>query len=369
VGAVFVPAHKADMVVERFNAALPLLRLFDPGVQPVALQPELDQALARIDRSLSALIEEAHGVSETLDSFARACGTHLDAGVRHAIDAFVEMLNGGTSGLLKRGADSDEDHAARTAWAAYREIAAAAAFVPALITMKEYLERTRLQPDQLDFHDRPEAALAAERRLLEAELGPQAPYSRSRDSLQARFEKFKWTYIEQYRAAHERWRTEMQNASKLLIDIGRSLDALLRLDSIPALGPPAGAQFAASVQDLRARVTICPLEEPFDAVTVPICPECGYVLGTAAPAAGLTQRLDSIRRALSEKLTMLSRGAIARLIKKYDKARRLDGFLKITQAAQTEALAAVLDDQLTAYIARLLEQRDTAGQANRKTSR
>jgi hypothetical protein len=61
---------------------------------------------------------------------------------------------------------------------------------------------------------------------------------------------------------------------------------------------------------------------------------------------------------LRDKLAILSRGAIARLIKKYDQAHRLDGFLKITQAAQTEALAAVLDDQLTAYLARLLQERE-----------
>ncbi|HEY2106814.1 MAG TPA: hypothetical protein VGH29_13550, partial [Candidatus Binataceae bacterium] len=107
----------------------------------------------------------------------------------------------------------------------------------------------------------------------------------------------------------------------------------------------------------RGAVRICGLEGEFSASTAAICPQCGYVLGTTAPGEGLADLLERLRRGLREKLTALSRGAIARLIKKYDHAHRLDGFLKITQAAQTDALAAVLDDQLTAYLARLLHER------------
>ncbi len=87
------------------------------------------------------------------------------------------------------------------------------------------------------------------------------------------------------------------------------------------------------------------------------------MLGTPAPA--LAELLEKTRRALREKFTALSRGAIARLIRKYDRAHRLDGFLKITQAAQTEALAAVLDDQLTAYLTRLLKEGGATGRMRR----
>jgi hypothetical protein len=369
-GAVFVPAHADGADLERFNRALPLLRLFDPALAPAERKSQVDQELERLDRALSNLIEEAHGVIDALDRFAVACGAGLTAEVRHTVESFIEILNGGTTGLLALDADPSGYERARSAWSAYRELAAAAAFVPALFTMKEYLERTRLEPEKLDSRKAPEiAGLAAEKRLLEAELGAQAPYSKARESMAARFEKFKWTYLEVYRTAHDQWRLEMQKGSMLLREMNCLLEALLKLDSIPALGPPRGAQFQEPSRQAGKSIPVCGLEEPFSAQAVPICPACGYVLGATPPTPELLQLLDRVRRALSEKLTMLSRGAIARLIKKYDHAHRLEGFLKIIQAAQTEALAAVLDDQLTAYIARLLEHPDTAAQSNRKTSR
>src|SRR5260370_41202359 len=47
---------------------------------------------------------------------------------------------------------------------------------------------------------------------------------------------------------------------------------------------------------------------------------------------------------------------IARIIEQHDHNHRLEGFLKITQAAQTDALTRVLDDKLTRYLAQLLEE-------------
>ncbi len=356
VGAAFVPAQPTSADVEQFNSALPLLRMFDPALGPLSRQPDFNDALAHLNRSLANLSEEVNATADTLESFAIACGARLDDGVRRVLDTLLELLGGGARGLLERSARK-ETAAILQSLAAYRELAAAGAFVPSLIAMKEYLERTRLDPERVDFRHFPEAGnLAAERRLLEAEFGPQAPYSKARESLQARFERFKWNYIEQYRSAHENWRAEMEKVSELAIDIQRSLDALLRLDTIPALGAPAGAPFTTRAAQAREQIKVCRLEGTFSAHAIPICPECGYVLATNSPAPDLTQLLDKITRALNEKLTALSRDAIARLIRKYDHSHRLDGFLKITQAAQTQTLARVLDDDLTAYIARLLQQ-------------
>jgi hypothetical protein len=131
------------------------------------------------------------------------------------------------------------------------------------------------------------------------------------------------------------------------------LQALGRLNSIAALGEPLGASLAGQARPVCDVIKVCRLNGPYNASAAALCPECGYVLGTPAPA--LAELLEKTRRALRERFTALSRGAIARLIRRYDRAHRLDGFLKITQAAQTEALAAVLDDQLTAHLVRLLK--------------
>ena len=82
-----------------------------------------------------------------------------------------------------------------------------------------------------------------------------------------------------------------------------------------------------------------------------------FVLGNAAPQSALGELLERVTAAVREKLAALSRDAIARLIKKHDRNRRLEGFLKITQAAQTDALVRVLDDDLTTYLSRMLQPR------------
>ena len=88
----------------------------------------------------------------------------------------------------------------------------------------------------------------------------------------------------------------------------------------------------------------------------PRCPRCGFVLGAALPVGELGEVFEDVRRALKAKLTALSHDAIARLIVLHDRGHRLDGFLKITQAAHTDALVRVLDDNLARYLGRLLDE-------------
>jgi hypothetical protein len=67
--------------------------------------------------------------------------------------------------------------------------------------------------------------------------------------------------------------------------------------------------------------------------------------------------MENIRRALETKLAALSQSMIARLIRTHDRENRLEGFLKITQAAQTDALVRVLDENLARYLSQVLEER------------
>ncbi|HEY2105782.1 MAG TPA: hypothetical protein VGH29_08350, partial [Candidatus Binataceae bacterium] len=268
VGAAFVPTRESSPDLDRFNLARPLLKLFDPGFGPVRDRSELTAAMALLGQALSNLIEEAEGVADTLSRYARAFNLQLEPGVKQTIDTFIELAHRGAPGLVDLAADEKRAADAQHTAAAYHELVAAAGFVPALLAMKDYLEQTRLEPDNVDREEAPEvAALATERRLLEAELGARAPYSKARDSLQARFERFKWTYAEQYRIAHERWRSQMVKASAAMLDMDRCLQALLRLDTIAALGPQLGAQFSAQVQRARGAARVCGLEGEFSAST------------------------------------------------------------------------------------------------------
>ena len=90
---------------------------------------------------------------------------------------------------------------------------------------------------------------------------------------------------------------------------------------------------------------------------MPRCTRCGFVLGGSLPASELSEVFEEIRRALRTKLSALSRDATARLIRQHDSGHRLNGFLKIIQAAHTDALVRVLDDNLARYLGRLLDEK------------
>ena len=77
--------------------------------------------------------------------------------------------------------------------------------------------------------------------------------------------------------------------------------------------------------------------------------------GRVVAEAEIEDAMEAIRRALEIKLAALSQSMIARLIRSHDRENRLEGFLKITQAAQTDALVRVLDEGLARYLARVLE--------------
>src|SRR5260370_39859400 len=81
----------------------------------------------------------------------------------------------------------------------------------------------------------------------------------------------------------------------------------------------------------------------------------GFILGAVAPAAELDAVMERLRRGLAIKLAALSQSMIARLIREHDRDHRLEGFLKITQAAQTDALVRVLDEKLARYLAQVLD--------------
>jgi hypothetical protein len=115
---------------------------------------------------------------------------------------------------------------------------------------------------------------------------------------------------------------------------------------------------------IEPRLVQCDLDAPLSPEVTPCCPFCGYVLGTASPRQELNDLFARARRALEMKLGALSQSAIARLILQHDRSHRLEGFLKITQAAQTDALIRVLDDQLAHYLAKLLDENLTADGAD-----
>jgi hypothetical protein len=358
--ARFNPSAASAPEAARFNSALQLARRFIPDLTAVRSSDDLRPALKRLADAMANSIENA---SRTRDILAASMAeAHLEVPLTHqrAISEFVALAEGGPEALMELAANPAHRESAARKIEAYESLTAAAAVVPRMRAMRNYLQATglRVSFDEDPARDSRVTSLETECQLLAAEIGPRALDGppRNLDAIEARFQKFKWTYVQLYRAAHTKWRVEMERVAQAMGDARRNLDALARLNSMAALGPPVADELAPRLADLANRIRRCEFDGTLAVEEEPRCPGCGFVLGELSPRAQLEELTDRLRRALDLKLGALSNSAIARLIQQHDHAHRLEGFLKIIQAAQTEALVRVLDDRLARYLARLLDE-------------
>ncbi|MHB8384235.1 MAG: hypothetical protein ACYDC3_18065 [Candidatus Binataceae bacterium] len=360
-GAIVLdPAAALAPEAARFNAALPLAVRFDPSLELARDAASVTAAIGSLAEALAGAIEAANRTRDTLAAALAEAGLAVPAEQAKALDDYAALAEGGAERLIDLGADWARREAALKIVAAYEALEAAAEVVPRIRTMREFVEATglRIPAEEEPAHDSRITALETECHLLLAELAPRmlggAP--RGLDALEARFQKFKWTYVQLYRALHAAWKTTMDRNARIAEDARRRLDALVKLDAIGVLGPALGPGMAPQLEALERRVIRCDRDVPRHLEVVPRCAGCGYLLGTLSPRAELEDLAERLDRALHQKLAALSQSAIARLIREHDRSHRLDGLLKIIQAAQTDALAHVLDDKLTRYLARLLDE-------------
>jgi hypothetical protein len=274
-----------------------------------------------------------------------------------AIDRFVELASIGAAGILSQ---SEHEHLRSLHIVTeFESIGRAATAIPQITQMRKYLDATDLDAAEALVPARIDSArtLATERELLKAQLRPENLFAgaNAMESLRERFQKFKWSFAQFFRAAHSQRQREISELSILADQTTKYLDALRRLDGIPQLGPPQSSRFELPFSGLLGQLVRCESTDALAAEIDPRCNSCGFAIGSASPRAALIENSTQIRDALSQKLAKLSQKAIARLIREHDTEHRLEGFLKITQAAQADALTNLIDDELVAYLSEMLK--------------
>ncbi len=366
--ARFDPDAAGAPELAAFNAALALARRFEPRLVLVRDRGELAASLKRLEAAMAAAVEAAIRTRDLLASALAEANLEMPAANRAAIAEYITLAESGAAAMLEAAADRSYLASAIQTACAYEAIAAACEAIPRMRSMCEFLAATGLRAAPYDAglsdgasRESAVASLETECELVRVELGPRilAGPARGLDALEARFQKFKWTYVQCYLSAHARWCAKMERLALAAADARRYFDALTRLNAISALGPPEGEHLKAPVAELSARVVRCELKDAVAPETTPRCSSCGFQLGTASPEGELEDAMEGIRRALETKLAALSHSMIARLIRIHDREHRLEGFLKITQAAQTDALVRVLDDNLARYLAQVLDENKT----------
>jgi hypothetical protein len=363
--ARFDPAAAGAPELAAFNSALMLARGFDARLTIARDRESLDARLNRLDSSMALAVEGAVRTREVLASALREANLEMPGANIAAIAQYIALAESGAAAMLEAAADPSYLASAIQVAGAYEILASAAESIPRMRAMREYLAATGLRatPDDPGIRESvwqqsTIVSLETECELLRVELGPRILTGppRNLDALEARFQKFKWTYVQCYLSAHARWLEKMERLALAAGDARRYFDALARLNAIVALGRPEGAHLGARVADASARVVRCELNDAIAPETMPRCSSCGFKLGASSPQAELEAAMEGIRRALEIKLAALSQNMIARLIRNHDREHRLEGFLKITQAAQTDALVRVLDEKLARYLAQVLEE-------------
>jgi hypothetical protein len=338
--ARFNPEAAAAPQIAAFNRALPLLRYFRADLAEVALPSELAAALERAREAMAFVLEEAERSRKILREAAHDFGTTLAPERERTLADVIEIARRGPEGVPAGTIAEGAERSLRE----YATIAAIAAAVPRLRAMREYLcdlglIEPRDDPGQSDAI----ARLESECKLLIVDIGG-ALHARSSAALDAL----------------ESWQKDMEQAVNLATDARQYVAALERLNTIGALGAPLAVELRRELTEATPQLRSCDPETALAPEVTPRCPRCHFVLGTVAPIEALAAIVDRARRALDEKLRLLSQSAVIRLIRDHDRGRRLEGFLKITQAAQADAIIKVLDDELTEYLASLLEENRAA---------
>lgn len=354
--AVFEPLHDQGLRIDQYNAALELVRYFDPDAVELRSARELGPALARLEAMLTTALHEAREAAQVLEQWSDTAGIGPDSNA--LIAQYSKLVESGASGLVALGGRIEEIPQALAILAEFRKLSAAARQVPALMRGRHFLADTGLLG--IDLTETPVdselARLALEARLIDAELDGKAAFSAVRNSLGARLERLRLTYAHQYSTAHEKRRTELAQAIALVDDFRRYAAVLRRLNAIEPLGPPDGETLLARAPELVQRCQPCAVAEPPAAFLEVRCSRCNFQLGQMNPEVQMRQTFEDIQEAVRARLARVANSAIDRLIERYDRSGRLKGFLKITQAAQTDALVRVLDDRLASYLDRLLRE-------------
>jgi hypothetical protein len=367
-GARFNPASASAPEIAAFNSALDLVRKFAPALEPARDRGELASRMKQLRDAMAAAVENCARTESILRGELRSAGADLSPESQKILREYRAAAESAADHLIAAALDPVRREAIGASASAYERLERAAAMSAEMREMREYVEATGLSiPREIDEAIDPRAAkLNSDFQLLWAQLAPRvvaAPGS-NLDALRARFNQIKWAYVQAYASAHKAWREESERNHQALRDLRAYTDALGLLNTIAALGPTEGAHLAPAVAQLQTRVNRCDVAESIDVEVSPRCAQCGYTLGEVSPAREIEEMRANLQRAISAKLTILAQSAISRIIREHDQGGRLDGFLKIVQAAQVDALVRVLTQDLASYLARLLDENlGSAGRA------
>ncbi len=181
------------------------------------------------------------------------------------------------------------------------------------------------------------------------------------DSMRATFDYFRRRRQAAVLGHHRDYWRAMRRVRLSLEDCRRTVDALVRLNSLDHLGRPLGEESLAQYDRLLAAVRDCPLVEQLEESlgTADSCPACGLTLADQPPSAEVDAVLQRLIRALSQQITRLSSETVRSTLGRA-RGRRIEQFVQAAEASDQAAVTSILDDDLLEFLRDLLGGEPTA---------
>lgn len=334
-----------------WNDALPYFAPVCPDLSPADDQGDISGQELRLLREVDRLARDVARGQDFLELLERRSGTSVEASQRQA-EALRRLS--GISGSDFRSAY----HSARHIYSDYRMLEQDAYLLRQLSRLAHYSEQLQATWEYLDNAPVPAvmAELCIDKRGLEAALAPDTLLrsSRSWSMLAQQVADFKGRYADAYRAHHQRINQSLPEYEHNLTGARLELRALQLLNTLPELGPPAGLELPAFMVHLEHRPAPCPFaSQDLDLGDIPRCSSCGLTLEQSLPEGGLSRLLTATDAALGEKNRQLSNLLVERILQG-QADQRLEDFLKIVQASDLSALSNTINEELVAFIRRML---------------
>jgi hypothetical protein len=175
---------------------------------------------------------------------------------------------------------------------------------------------------------------------------------------------FRRRYATVYIQHHDEYHAEVGRLGHQMEEIALRADALTRLNTLPELGPAAGASLSALVEELGNKVRACESELTIDGLIAnPVCEACVLRLGQAPPTQSVGDLSKYVDGALGGRSRQLATQVAHRLAGRSDHPL-IDRFVGVVQVSDLSGLANVLDDGLTQFIRDLLREAPTGGHAD-----
>jgi hypothetical protein len=343
--------------IRRFNAALPLIRKFDLRLGPVENAVELSIGLRALDRAIIGMRTSIPANRKALAKFTQEFGETLPVALEKVFQEIAGLTRVGAMALIDLVSSNEEPCPWWKICDQYKSLMDFVCAAPRLRNMRKYIGETGLLfIDMEEAKDHRLAALVNECKLVMASLSLTLFSQEGFDVqlLQERFEKFRWSYIDRYRAAHIQRRTDIKRFTEVVEEAELLLAALKRLDPFPWFGGETSDPLAHQLRSFSDLVLVCDVERLASLDVSPRCPNCNFLLASSLPFETASHFLRYVKRALKSKLAVLLKKASARLVQVKGEANQLEALIRLAQSGP-EALDQGFDELASSELNRLAE--------------